>query len=398
MAEARWSATPLVDWLLRKGRMLGKPDALVRELCERLRALGMPLDRVGFFFWTLHPQYGGVAMFWDGHLVQVVRGGRDVRSSKQYLDSPIARIAAGERVIRRRVERPDCPMDFPLLAELKAEGVTDYVMVEVVFSNGRRNAVSLATRRAGGFGLHDIAEVQRLLHPFALVMETFIVRETARTLLATYLGRASGARVLEGQIARGDGAEIDAVIWFSDLRESTALAARLGERGYLELLNEYFECTAGAVLAHGGEVLRFIGDASLAVFALGSGPPAAVRREACERAIAVAREARARTKSANARRAAAGLAGFEFGVALHLGRVLYGNIGTAERLEFSVIGAAANETARIETLSKVTGHDVVVSSDVHAALGARWPSLGSFELPGVGRPIEVYALPEDGPG
>lgn len=389
-----WSATPVIDWLLRKGRMLGKPEALVRELCERVRALGMPLDRVGFLFWTLHPQYGGVAMFWDGHLVQVVRRGHDLRSTKEYLESPIARIAAGERVIRRRLERPDCPMDFPMLEELKDDGITDYLMVEVVFSNGGRNAVSLATRRPGGFGIHDIAEVERLLHPFALVMEIFIVRETARTLLDTYLGRVSGARVLEGQIARGSGEEIDAVIWFADLRGSTALSERLGERKFLELLNEYFECTAGAVLAHRGEVLRFIGDASLAVFPLASGE-AAARCDACERAIAAAREARTRTKSANARRAAAGLTGFEGGIGLHLGRVLYGNIGTAERLEFSVIGAAANEAARVEALSRTTGHDVVVSRGVREALGADWPSLGSFDLRGVSRAIEVYALPAD---
>jgi adenylate cyclase len=389
----RWSVAPVIDWLMHEGRLLRKPDALVRDLCERVRAQGMPLDRVGFFFWTLHPQYGGVAMFWDGHLVQVVRGGRDVLESPEYLHSPVARVMAGERVIRRRLERPDCPLDFPVLEELKGEGITDYVMVEVVFSSGRRNAVSLATRRPGGFSNHDIGEVQRLLHPFALVMEIFIVREIARTLLDTYLGRVSGARVLDGQIRRGDGEEIDAVIWFSDLRESTALSARLGEHAFLELLNDYFECTAGAVLAHGGEVLRFIGDASLAVFPLAADAGETARRAACERAIAAAQEARRRAREANARRTGAGLSRFAFGVGLHLGRVLYGNIGTEERLEFSVIGAAANESARIETLSKLTGHDVVLSGEVRAALGASWPSLGHFELAGVGRPIEAYALP-----
>jgi adenylate cyclase len=389
----RWSAAPVVDWLLGEGRMIRRPENLVRELCDRVRAQGMPLDRVGFFFWTLHPQYGGVAMFWDGHLVQVVRGERDVVDSPEYLHSPIARIMAGERVIRRRLEEPDCPVDFPVLEELRAEGVTDYVMVEVVYGSGRRNAVSLATRRPGGFGSHDIAEVQRLLHPFALVMETYTLRELGRNLLDTYLGRVSGARVLDGQIRRGDGEEIDAVIWFSDLRDSTALSARLGGRAFLELLNEYFECSAGAVLAHRGEVLRFIGDASLAVFPLAADADEGARRVACERAVAAAQEARRRARDANARRTGVGLSGFAFGIGLHLGRVLYGNIGTEQRLEFSVIGAAANETARIETLSKLTGRDVVLSSEVRAALGAAWPSLGKFELAGVGHPIEVYALP-----
>jgi adenylate cyclase len=389
---ADWSITPVIDWLLHKGRMLETPQAVVGELCARLRAAGMALDRVAFFFWTLHPQYLGTAMFWDGKIVKVAPGTRDLLRSDIYLKSPAARIREGERVIRRKLERADCPLDWPVLEELKAEGITDYVIVEVVFSNGSRNSVSLATRRAGGFSDHDISEVQRLLHVFALAMENFIHRDMARTLLETYLGRISGSRVLDGQVQRGDGDEIDAVIWFSDLRDSTPLAAQLGGRTFLELLNEYYETTAGAVLEHGGEVLRFIGDASLAVFPVAGAAPGESRR-ACARAIQAARDARARGLAANERRSGAGLPSFSFGVGLHLGRVLYGNIGTAERLEFSVIGAAANETARIEALCKTTQRDVVLSREVAAELDERCPSLGSFDLRGVARPVEVFALP-----
>jgi len=388
---AQWSIGPVIDWLLHKGRLLGTPEAVVAELCSRVRAAGMPLDRVGFFFWTLHPQYFGVAMFWDGKQVKTAPGTRAVLQSDVYLKSPTFRIREGERVIRRRLERSDCPLDFPVLEELKAEGLTDYVIVEVVFSSGSRNSISLATRRPGGFSDHDISEVQQLLHVFALTMENYIHRDMARTLLETYLGKISGGRVLDGQVQRGDGDEIDAVIWFSDLRDSTPLSATLGERPFLELLNDYYETTAGAVLEHGGEVLRFIGDASLAVF------PVAVesesRRAACSRAVGAARAARARGVEANKRRLGAGFPQFSFGVGLHLGRVLYGNIGTANRLEFSVIGSAANETARIEALCKTTQRDVVLSRQVVAELGEDCPSLGSFDLRGVARPVEVFALP-----
>jgi len=388
---AQWSIAPVIDWLLHKGRLLGTPEAVVGELCSRLRAQGMPLDRVGFFFWTLHPQYFGVAMFWDGKQVKLAPGTRAVLESDTYLKSPTARIREGERAIRRKLERADCLLDFPVLEELKAEGITDYVIVEVVFSSGSRNSVSLATRRPGGFSDHDIRETEQLLHAFALTMENFIHRDMARTLLETYLGKISGGRVLDGQVQRGDGSEIDAVIWFSDLRDSTPLSATLGERPFLELLNDYYETTAGAVLEHGGEVLRFIGDASLAVF------PVAVesesRRAACSRAVGAARAARARGIEANKRRLGAGFPQFSFGVGLHLGRVLYGNIGTANRLEFSVIGSAANETARIEALCKTTQRDVVLSRQVVAELGEDCPSLGSFDLRGVARPVEVFALP-----
>ena len=385
-----WSIRPVIDWMLHKGRLLREPQDLVGELCVRIRAQGMPLDRVGFFFWTLHPQYWGIAMFWDGEQVKVLQGTRELQRSDSYLGSPAARIRAGERVIRWRLDGDYPPGSGMVYDELKAAGMTDYVIVEVVFSNGVRNSVSLATRRPGGFSDHDIGELQQLLHPFALAMENFTNRDLARTLLDTYLGRISGSRVLEGQVQRGDGEELDAVIWFSDLRDSTPLATTLGGRGFLELLNEYFEATAGAVLEHGGEVLRFIGDASLAVFPVGS---ASARRAACATAVEAARAARARAGVTNRRRKAGGQPEFAFGIGLHIGRVLYGNIGTPERLEFSVIGAAANETARIEALSKTTGADVVLSGAVVSELGEDWPSLGRFELRGVGEPAEVFSLP-----
>jgi adenylate cyclase len=386
---AQWSIDPVIDWLLHKGRRLPSREAVVREICERVRAAGLPIERVAFFFYALHPQYFGVALYWDGQKVTLRPGNHDFLGTDEYRASPAARISAGERVIRRRLELPAEQLDFPFLHELKAAGLTDYVIAEVVSSDGVRNSVSLATRRPGGFTEHDIAEIEKLLHPFALVMEIHSGRELARTLLETYLGRISGSRVLDGQIKRGDGQSIDAVIWFSDLRESTPLASALGEQRFLQLLNEYFAATAGAVLEHGGEVLRFIGDASLAVFPTAGGPA----RAACERAVAAAKFARDRVRSANAAREAAGLPGFACGVGLHLGRVHYGNIGTPERLEFSVIGAAANKAARIEALCKDTGADVVLSSAVAAELGAGCPSLGRFALRGLAEPEEVFALP-----
>ena len=384
-----WSIAPVIDWMMHRGRHLATREEIVGGICERVRAAGLPIDRVAFFLWTLHPQYAGVALFWDGARVTLNRGAHGFERTDGYRNSPAARITGGERVIRRKLEDPGCALDFPVLRELREQGMSDYVMAEVLFSGGVRNSVSLTTRRAGGFTEHDIAEVQKLLHPFALIMENFNNRDLARTLLETYLGRISGSRVLEGQIKRGDGEELEAVIWFSDLRDSTPLSRSLGERRFLELLNDYFEATAGAVLEHGGEVLRFIGDASLAVFPTTREPP----RAACARAVAAARAARGRARDSNARRRDTGLPAFDCGVGLHLGRVLYGNIGTPDRLEFSVIGAAANEAARIEALCKETGRDVVVSGTVAAQLGEDWPSLGRFPLRGVEQPVEVFALP-----
>ena len=386
---ATWSISPVVDWLMHKGRHLPTREAVVGELCLRVRAAGLPIERVAFFFYALHPQYFGVALYWDGGKVSSRPGNHAFLETAEYRDSPAARISAGARAIRRRLDVPAGQLDFPFLRELKDAGLTDYVIAEVVFSDGVRNSVSLATRRPGGFTEHDIAEIEELLHPFALVLEIHSGRELARTLLETYLGRISGSRVLDGQIKRGDGQSIDAVIWFSDLRESTPLSAALGEQRFLELLNDYFAATAGAVLEHGGEVLRFIGDASLAVFPTSGEELRAV----CGRAVDAARSARARVLAANAARRSAGVAEFACGIGLHVGRVHYGNIGTPERLEFSVIGVAANMAARIEALCKETGEDVVLSSSVAAQLGMRCRSLGKFALRGVSGAEEIFALP-----
>ncbi|MEM7405530.1 MAG: adenylate/guanylate cyclase domain-containing protein [Pseudomonadota bacterium] len=387
-----WSIDPVVDWLLHKGRYENEPEALLASICTRVQAAGLPIDRVTVFISTLHPQYFGFSLSWQDGATQRVYGEHGALIESPLQNSPMRDIASGQRVIRRRLEDPDCPLDYPILHDLKADGYTDYLIVELVFSSGQRNGVSLATRAPGGFDDHDIQETERILHLFALLMENNTNQGIAANLMDTYLGTISGARVLQGQIKRGDGDQIDAVIWFSDLRESTRLAETLGHERFLALLNDYFEATAGAVLDHGGEVLRFIGDASLAVFPIASVDDTA---DICARSLEAARDARARVAVINAKRSAESLPGFSYGVGLHRGEVLYGNIGTHNRLEFSVIGPAANETARIEALCKSTGSDVVISESVIQHVGGQtsWPSLGHHALRGVDRAIEIFALP-----
>jgi len=386
-----WSVRPVVDWVLHKGRHISDPEVLLGEMCDRVKAAGMPIDRVQVFISTLHPQYFGYLLAWENGHTHRFYGEHSDFDSDAYQHSPVADIYQGTRVVRRPMHRADCPIDYPVLEELRDDGYSDYVMVELVFSTGARNGVSLATRATNGFSDHDIEEVEGILHLFALSMENLANRGLAANLLDTYLGPLSGARVLNGQIKRGDGDRIDAVVWFSDLRESTLLAETLGHERFLELLNAYFEATAGAVLMHGGEVLRFIGDASLAVFPIAAADSIA---PVCARALAAAASARARVIESNVQRSHAQLANFSCGIGLHRGEVLYGNIGTQQRLEFSVIGAAVNETARIEGLCKQTGHDVVLSDTVvrHLAQPTLCTALGRFSLRGVSREIDVYSL------
>ncbi|MCG8510583.1 MAG: adenylate/guanylate cyclase domain-containing protein, partial [Rhodospirillales bacterium] len=209
-------------------------------------------------------------------------------------------------------------------------------------------------------------------------------------------GKHSGERVYNGSIKRGDGDDIHAIIWFCDLRGSTPLADSMSRADFLELLNDFFECMAGAVLEHGGEVLRFIGDAVLAIFPISSQTDrpdlCPEHKAACKSALAAARDAMARIGELNALRSEEGRDPIGFGIGLHLGEVMYGNIGVPERLEFSVIGAAANEAARIEGMCKTLGQPLVISSELAKVLTENWVSLGHHSLRGVSEKQEVFTL------
>jgi adenylate cyclase len=302
--------------------------------------------------------------------------------SDQHLTSPIHAITTTGQPIRRCLADPDCPMDFPVLADLRGEGMTDYFATPLPSLTGEMLLASYTTRRPGGFSEAEMAALTRLLAPVARVAEVMAWRRKAQNILETYLGRQAGDKVLAGQIRRGDGEDVHAVIWFCDLRDSTPLADSMTRGEFLRLLNEFFECVLGPVIESQGEVLRFIGDAALAIFPVGSD-----EGEACRRALAAAREAMQRMTTLNAARKRP----LRFGIALHLGDVLYGNIGTPSRLEFTVIGAAANEAARIESLCKVLDTPLLLSRPVARHLaGAR--SLGSHSLRGVGEPMELFTL------
>ena len=308
-----------------------------------------------------------------------------------FLSSPMAQIVRnGVATIRRKLCDPECPDDFPAVAEFRAEGFTDYVAAELIFGDGSRQCVSFSTRVPGGFTDHDLAQFESVRQVLALVLDSHNNRALSSTLLNTYLGNISGGRVLDGQIRRGDGDIIDAIVWFSDLRESTVLTKRLGREAFLQVLNEYFDATAGAVIGNGGEVLRFIGDASLAVFPVTPGEVGFTA--AVTAAMNAAKEAMHQMDVLNADRHRREVPVLGYGIALNAGEVLFGNIGTATRLEFSVIGAAANEAARMETLCKTEQCRLVVSERIARATKLKWRHLGSRALRGVEGGDEYFGL------
>jgi adenylate cyclase len=385
VAHEDLNVEPVMEWLDAGAPPAREPAAVLDQMCRRLVASGLSLARVAVFVRTLHPNVAGRGFFWreDRAEVEVDEAEHGWLGSEEHLKSPIYAVWTQNAEIRRRLADPDCPLDYPLLRRLRHEGITDYLAEPLRFLTGEVHVATFATRRPGGFLEAEVAAIRRLLPPFTRLAEIYSNMRKARNILDAYLGPYAGEKVLQGSIRRGDGEDIRAVIWFCDLRDSTALADSMTRHEFLRLLNDYFECVLGPVQERGGQVLRFIGDAALAIFPVGEQPA-----DACARALAAAREAMARMKKLNESRERS----LRFGIGLHLGELTYGNVGTPERIEFTVVGAAANEAARIESLCKTLGVEIVLSLDVARHAGEALTPLGSHTLRGVGDKMELFTL------
>ena len=260
------------------------------------------------------------------------------------------------------------------------------------FSDGQINIVSMSSRAPGGFTVGDLGRLYEILPLLSRLLEVQALKMTASTLLGTYLGKNTGRRVLDGLVKRGDGETLHALIWFSDLRNSTPMSETLSSDAYLATLNEFFDCMVGSIVENGGEVLKFIGDAVLAIFPIADADNA--KPEAGGQALAAVRSARRRIQELNRQRGDRKLPAIEFGVGLHRGDVTYGNVGSTDRLDFTVIGVPANETARIQDLCKVLDTPVLVSAKLGERFSGELVSLGRHALRGVGTKLELWTLAE----
>jgi adenylate cyclase len=399
ISASRLAEDPFVEWLLTEGFMIADVKAFVRALSLRLAAGVAPITRLRVTMRILHPQFIGTTYMWCSGVEEIeeYRPPHAILQEDRYLNSPFAAIFQGAGAIRRRIEGPNAVLDFPILSELQEEGATDYVALPLKFSSGKLSALTIATARPGGFAAAELRRIDDALPVLAHIFELHTMRETARAILETYLGPHRGGQVLDGRIRRGDGELIHAIIWFCDLRGSTRLAGEMPRGDYITMLNDFFECTAGAIIEHGGEVLNFLGDGAIGIFPVPGGKPADERcpeeDAACARAISAVREAFARVDRLNAERLSAGTKAIAFGIGLHRGDVLYGNIGVPQRLDFTVIGPAANETARIEAMCKTLDKPVLISAELARVTREPLVSLGFHVLRGVREPHEIFTLP-----
>ncbi len=391
-------ANPLLQWLIREAPGLQTSQELTAAFAGRLHTAGIPLWRLSAVIQDLHPQLAARAYRWWSKTSEVTEflATYEQLSSAEYLNSPLLPILEGAGGIRRRLDIPEPRLDFGILRDLHAEGATDYVAMPMLFSDGQINVLAMSSDKPGGFSTSDLGHIYEILATLGRLYEVHSLRRKSVTLLDTYLGPHAGRRVLQGLIKRGDGESINAVIWFCDLRESTPLAQSVAREEFLACLNQFFDCTAGAVIDHGGQVLRFIGDAALAIFQIDE-DSAPGQCAAYHRALEAVRDATVRLEKTNRERKQARQPPMKYGIALHVGDVIYGNIGTGSRLEFTVIGDAANRAARLESMCKTLGEPVLFSADFARHFPGRFPSLGFHRMRGVDEEQEIFTLPAQAP-
>lgn len=388
-------------WLAAQGLAGAREDDLLRGFGEHCRAAGLMLTRSVCFIDTLHPTYEGRVFRWrfDGSEQQPFfeYGRSDVgEAAESWRQSVFFHLLnSGQDEYRRRFFAGETT-EFPVVDSFRAEGATDYVAFTHRFPGegtiGEMDCFYSAwcTNAPEGFNDAHIAVLRRLVSHLALAIKCVALGRIAATLVEVYLGRDAGQRVLSGSIARGVADRISTVLWFSDLRGFTTITDGTEPGEVIPLLNDYADAVISAIYQEGGDVLKLMGDGTLAIF------PAKDAASACRCALAAERNLRARERTLNEARRAQGRPVTSVYLGLHIGEVFYGNIGSNDRLDFTVVGPAVNEVARIATMCRSVDRPIVLSSDFAAATPepqrGTLVSVGRYALRGVGRAQELFTL------
>ena len=392
MTALKATLQPLFDWLVDGTPGTQSPMVIVGRLCADLRRAGVPIDRATAFVRTLHPHIAGRRFSWNPGLeVATVDnlpwGGT---TSKDFLVSPLPDLfATGAE--HRSVLRGTGPLKYSGLEDVRKAGMTDYLALPMKFMGGSVHAITFATAAPDGFTDEQVDALRWVVRPLSRVAEALALMRTAVNLLNTYVGRNAGERILSGHIQRGETEKIRCVIWFSDLRGFTSMSGEKTPAETIAVLNELFECQVPAIEEHGGEVLKFIGDGMLAIFAVGEQQ---TEQAAANSAVSASVKAFKALAELNLARKARGAESIRFGLSLHVGEVAYGNIGGSSRLDFTAIGSAVNLASRIEGLTGKLGKDLLLSEEVARLVTRPTRSVGSFELKGIAEPRTVFELVE----
>ncbi|WP_420347292.1 adenylate/guanylate cyclase domain-containing protein [Pelagibius sp.] len=418
-SEASKAATLDLDglgrWLVDRG-MQGLPlDEQLAGFCQQIYEAGFPMKRAMMGMGTLHPRYGAHTFLWrpGAGAIEYTPRERSVMSRQEYLRSPVYYMRSrGLTALRRRIDSNE-PEEFPIFEDLRKEGLIDYAAWIIPYRPADREAMaegarkhdlppvhgqaldgvffSCASDRPEGFDEGHLIQLGETLPYLALAVKSRLTYDVASTVIETYLGKDAGHRVLTGAIERGTAEAIRAVIWFSDLRGFTRLTDSLPRDVLMETLDDYLEAMARPVHENHGQILKFMGDGLLATFNLTGRDEATV----CRDALTAAAQLRDSFPIFNDARRSAGKPVMDFGLALHLGEVLYGNIGASERLDFTVVGPAVNEASRVQALCRPLNRNVLISSTLRDSAGESATdlvSLGFHALRGVREPHELFTL------
>lgn len=383
------------DWLMRSALAGADLESLVRGFCERLAAAGLPLARIHLSFSVLHPLYRAAGFTWrrgEGMQAEAYPHARDGLSDL-FKRSPYYYLLNNNLNILRRRIAGSGKSEFSIFDDLRETGITDYFAFVQRFESASSQAMmgSWSTDIEEGFSDSAISALLRIQNQLAVATRMAVLGKLADNMLSTYLGSDAGKRVLNGQIKRGDGETIRAALVMADMRNSTGLAEELGRQVYIEMLNQFYDAIAVPFNSGGGQILSFIGDGFLAVY------PCERHQEpsriACRAALAAANAATASMAELNRARLSVGSPQIGYGIGLHIGNVMFGNVGLADRLTFSVFGAAVNQAQRLESLTKKYPAEIIASEAFADYCGGEWTLFGTEKLRGIAQPVKVFAPP-----
>jgi len=380
----------ILDWLMRGTHCRPNIEDIFTELCKKLLAAGLPLARASLHFRVHHPQWVGTRIIWNrgSSAAELQTVGYHVEGTPEFLDSPLRDITLGAGPIRQRLDAVETGIrHYSFFTELKAAGMSDYLALPLDHTLGKRHLVSFASDAMPGFADEHIDMMGNILPALALVSEIRVKNQLARTLLETYVGPHASEQILEGATTRGSGATVGAAIILCDLRNFTALSHSRPRDLVIELLNGYFDAVAEPIEKYGGEILKFMGDGLLAAFPLSDS-------RACSNLLRAICEARSAIGRLNDSVRSSGLEPLEYGMGVHVGDVMYGNIGSRSRLDFTVIGAVVNVASRLEGLTKTVQRPVLFSEAFVKLAGCQdvLENMGEHHLRGLGDPIGVFAF------
>ena len=380
----------VLHWLTNETRDQRFIDNIFAELCLRLQRAGVPIKRASLHLLIQHPQWLGARVLWiDGmQEATISRVDYDVRQRPEYIGSPVEEILGGVSEIREHLDRdPAQGRQHGVYTELRSQGLTDYVAWPMHHTLGKRHMVAFSTDRKGGFEDAHIAVLTKLLPILALVSEIRMKNRLARTLLETYVGSHAGEMILAGATRRSSGTTVHAAIVICDLRDFTKISDNWPRDDVIELLNDYFDAMSEPIVRRGGEILKFMGDGLLAIFPLS-------QPQACANLLHAVTEAREAMTALNDKNSAAGGAPLRYGIGVHVGDVMYGNIGSRSRLDFTVIGPAVNMASRLEALTKQLGKQVLLSRAFADLVSGEFKleHVGEHQVRGFAEPIELFAF------